>query len=365
MSKVVKWILIYVGSSVVSFFLVHGLLNLIDGMFSQGTLRSDPSDLKTEIIPEDVFIPSDLSFEEIEKPAWRERDSHDVFVFQDKLWLTGGLQSEIFKDDSTPRYDLADYFNDIWVSDDGTNWQLVKANAEFPPLRSSPIVQFGDYLYLIGGWSPDLGYKVGIWRSSDGLSWEKVIQNPEWSQREGHQVIAYQDKLYLFGGVNYDLGETYNDTWVSEDAIKWIKVEDGPWSPRWDHATTVYKDKLYLTGGMNLDEIGFNDVWLYDSSGWHLVLEDAPWSQRQGHVLVSYKDLMWLIGGLNATTNKGIGDTWYSDDGINWVKTKVDNPGLALEDHAAVVFDDKIWILGGMDSNWVWQNRVWSSTIKN
>lgn len=342
--------------------MVYGLLLAIDSMFFESTLRVQV--FQTEEPQEDIFSPDQLSFLQLPNPPWESRDSHTAFVFQDKLWILGGLHSEVFGQNAKPRYDLATYFNDIWTTPDGENWHLAKEVADFPPIRSAPVVEFNDTLYMIGGWSPKLGYNTGIWTSSNGVDWNRSTSTPAWAPREGHQVTLHQNKIWLTGGVDYDKRITFNDTWVSENGLEWTRVSEGPWQPRWDHSIISYQDKLYLVGGMNLNNRGFDDAWIYQNQSWEKILEEAPWGERQGHLLIEYKDLIWLVGGLDAKENSGLGDTWYSDNGIIWSKTKSNQLPLALEDHSVSLFKDAIWITGGMDNYWQWHNQVWKSKIE-
>jgi len=79
--------------------------------------------------------------------------------------------------------------------------------------------------------------------------------------------------------------------------------------------------------------------------------------------VVSFHDYIFLVGGLDAIEITGIGDSWYSKNGINWTKTKKDGKWLGREDHGVIVFKDKIFVLGGMDENFNWHNDVWYSNF--
>ncbi|MBC7074461.1 hypothetical protein H5T58_03735, partial [Candidatus Parcubacteria bacterium] len=87
---------------------------------------------------------------------------------------------------------------------------------------------------------------------------------------------------------------------------------------------------------------------------------------RHGHCSLEYKKRLWIIGGWSEIKNRGLNDTLYSSDGINWHKIKKDGPWSGREDHTALVFKDKIWIFGGMadeGNRWVWKNDIWYSSF--
>ncbi len=296
---------------------------------------------------------------------WSPRDSHTAFVYQDKLWLIGGLNGNSFVDrPEHVRYGEAPHFSDVWVSNDGINWDLVTDKAAWGKRRSSQVVVFQDKIWLIPGWGPFTGLKSEVWNSEDGINWVKVTTNPGWPAREGHQLVVFQDKLWLIGGVNYEKRETKNDVWYSEDGLNWFEAASTtPWSGRWDHEVVAFKNKLWLIGGMDLKGNVFRDVWVSENGkDWSLVTDNPLWSARQGHEVVVFKDKIWVVGRFNSPLEGGgDNDIWFSEDGVNWKKTKNNPPWEGREDHAAIVFKDKIWVLGGMTLDWLWKNDIWYS----
>jgi hypothetical protein len=283
------------------------------------------------------------------------------------MWLMGGLNGNGFVvRPGEVKYGEAPHFSDVWVSEDGINWNLVTDKAAWGKRRSIQAVVFKDKIWVIPGWGPFTGLKSEVWYSEDGKNWTKATSQPGWSAREGGQLVVFQNKMWLLGGVNYEKREIKNDVWYSEDGITWFEAtSSSSWSPRWDHAVIAFKDKLWLIGGMDLKDNIYGDVWVSENGkDWSLVTDHPPWPARQGHELVVFQDKIWIIGRFNSPSEGGgENDVWFSDDGINWQKTKKDPPWLGREDHAAVVFQDKIWVLGGMTTDWTWRNDVWYSSF--
>ncbi len=315
------------------------------------------------------FDPTKLVWQEAAPSAsWPARDSHAVYVFKNKLWLSGGLNADGLKTgDGSPDYVNAKYYNDIWSSDDGINWVLVKEHANFFPIRSASVIYFKNFLYMMGGWSPLNGYNNGIWKSEDGTNWSEVKSKTDWPEREGQKVVEFKGKLFLIGGVRYGSSkELFNDVWSSDDGTNWMQVASTtPWLPRWDHDVAILDNKMWLVGGMQSIDIGFSDVWYTeDGATWTLATDSAPWGRRQGHGMVNYKDTLWLVGGINMDNNSDALNSWFTTDGFNW-QSVLSGPRFSREDHEVLVFKDKIWMFGGMDSGWHWNSDIWFSSTSD
>lgn len=338
-----------------------------------------PNFLKIKTAPAEVVInkggasfdPKNLIWSQIAAVApWQPRDSGEAFVFQNKIWLIGGLNGNgvVVKKENSYAIDYwkAPHFADIWNTENGLDWNLVTSSAPWGPRRSMSVAFFANKLWLMGGWSPIFGYTNDIWNSVDGIHWEKVVANADFPPAEGQSLVVFKNKIWKIGGVNYDEHKAKNDVWYSEDGFRWFKVENIPWEPRWDHSVEIFNGKLFLVGGMDLEGKIFNDVWVSDDGiNWLIVTKNAPWAPRQGHVLKTYKGKLWLIGRLNDSKSGGQNDVWYSDDGINWQKTAIDPFWSGREDFFSVVFKNKIWVFGGMDRNWQWKNDIWASRFQN
>ena len=330
------------------------------------SIRPGSSDSKEDGIPPKkmVLVPKlrDLRWTKVDTVTpWEARDSGEVFLFQDTIWMMGGINgNKTVRENKTIDYWKAPHFNDIWYSENGKQWTQATAAAAWPPRRSMSVVFFKEKLWMFGGWSPVTGYTNDIWSSIDGTQWTQVAEHAEWPAREGQLVEIFQDKIWLIGGVNYDDRETKNDVWYSEDGMHWTEAKEIPWTPRWDHATAVFDGKLFLTGGMNLTGDIFSDVWTTeDGLHWQQVTDNPPWEARQGHALESYREKLWLIGRFNDAKNGGPNNVWYSDDGITWSKAATAPQWKGREDFFSIVFKDRIWIFGGMDTDWQWQNDIW------
>ncbi|MGB5320886.1 FlgD immunoglobulin-like domain containing protein [Lutimonas sp.] len=138
----------------------------------------------------------------------------------------------------------------------------------------------GGYMYMIGGEegftclpeipgvpaAPCPPYFNDVWRTKDGVNWEEMTEEADWDKRPGHQVVVAQNQLVLFGGfgLGNDNGATPSnpsDVWVSNNGSKWEKVSDAPWNAdgsediKYDFDAFVEKgygkfsDAIYTFGG--------------------------------------------------------------------------------------------------------------------
>ncbi len=120
-----------------------------------------------------------------------------MVVFKDKIWLMGGLEGGKVKAGS-PNYEEMSHKSDIWVSENGKDWQSVKEKAPWGKRRSAGLVVFQDKIWLMEGWEADFGEtKNDIWVSEDGINWKLVTSNPPWPARHGHVALEYKDNLWI------------------------------------------------------------------------------------------------------------------------------------------------------------------------
>lgn len=227
--------------------------------------------------------------------GWNPRAGLSAVIFNDEIYVMGGSVN----DDSsiTPNGPARIYYNDVWKSVNGTNWELVTANAPWAPRAGGVAVVKDGYMYMIGGedgfiCNPQTPrcppYYNDVWRTKNGIDWELVIESAAWTARPGHQVVVAQDRFVLFGG--FGLGPDITipanpmDVWISNNGKTWKQVSDAPWnasSPseiKYDFDALVVEgsgnesDMIYSFGGdretfnffdpfnyLNVD----NDVWKF------------------------------------------------------------------------------------------------------
>ncbi len=269
--------------------------------------------------------------------SWSGRQFPTSVVFDNKIWVVGGL-------DGTKK-------KDVWYSTDGANWTQATAAAAWSARNSHTTVAFDSKIWVIGG--HDGGYKNDVWYSIDGTNWTEATSAASWPIRGEHASVVFDNKMWVVGGMD---GSYKNDVWYSTDGINWTEATSAAsWSARYYITGTVFDNKIWIAGGS--DGSRLNDVW-YSSDGasWTEATSAAPWVVRIAPI-VSFDNKLWVIGG-SGDSNK-LNDVWYSTDGTNWTEATSAASWDARMLHGCVVFDDKIWVLGGRDDGLNDHNDVW------
>ncbi|MGB5555993.1 MAG: hypothetical protein WBM83_15160, partial [Flavobacteriaceae bacterium] len=231
------------------------------------------------------------------------RYGHASAVFQDKMWVVGGLSSNGSK-------------NDVWFSEDGVNWQQATANANFSPRFQHTLTVHNNALWLIGGLvdhiPPQGIFPEGdVWRSFNGINWTQIFETAPFGKRMGHATLTFKNKIWVIGGSDWmeDPNSLHkSDVWYSQNGLAWIRQPNGK----------------------------------------------SPFLGRKNHTVLADGDFMWMVGGAQSgdEADPPHNDILFSDDGIDWYEPVLSNPnfeGRAL--HSAAIFDEKLIVIGGIDES--------------
>ena len=191
----------------------------------------------------------------------------------------------------------SNFFNDVWASTDGISWTQQTAAAPWEGRAGLHAVALDGYLYVFGGSTNDDSSIIGaggpqrlyfndVWRSADGADWEQLTEAAPWEPRAGASVVAHDGAIWLFGG---EVGFTcepvdsceppyFNDVWRSTDGVDWEHVTDeAGWSPRPGHQCELLADDFVCFGGFGLRG-NPTDVWASsDGKSW-TELNGSPWA---------------------------------------------------------------------------------------
>ena len=187
---------------------------------------------------------------------WAPRVLHYTFVLNDKLYVLGGQTLPQF----APAPEL--FYHDIWCTEDGIHWEEIEMKTPYTPQRGLICgnAVFKDRVWLIGGGGYETDnrpyvYNNDVWSSDDCTNWTCHTANAPWTGKLYHNVIVFDEKLWIIGGQSST--ENTNDVWYSSDCKDWTEVPDSPWAKR--HATALFDfdDKLWLMTGNHLD----NDIY--------------------------------------------------------------------------------------------------------
>ena len=290
------------------------------------------------------------------------RDGCGALVFQNKMWLLGGWN---------PR-DKAHFpricVNEVWSSQDGLNWTLVKPNtfidatfngaADWAGRHTAGNVVFKDKMWIVGADAIQNRYESDVWNSSDGKSWTRLTDKAPWGPRVLHYTLVFRDKIWVIGGQTcpqFAPAEEhfYRDIWNTSDGVKWEKVE--PKEPYWPQrgmigGYVVFNDRIWILGGGTYDtpqrpkRLMYSDVWSSaDGVNWQCHTAEAPWMPREYHDVAVFDGKMWVLEGWN---NSNRNDVWYSSDGANWYELP-NTPWAPRHAASVMTYDNALWMILG------------------
>lgn len=233
--------------------------------------------------------------EQTSNAEWDKRAGLSAVVFNDEIYVMGGSVNDDFS--ITPYGPARIYFNDVWKSSDGIQWTQLTDNAPWAPRAGGIAVVKDDYIYMIGGedgftcnaQTPRCPpYFNDVWRTKNGVDWELVNAACDWPSRPGHQVVVANNKFVLFGGFGLgpDITISANpmDVWTSNNGKEWKNVSASPWNAISPEEIKYDFDALVVTGHKNESDMIFtfggdretfnffdpinyllvdNDVWRY------------------------------------------------------------------------------------------------------
>ena len=318
-------------------FIVSAFLGLFFSSCNKDDVITDNTSNTEENIAIDLNLASTLL--DTNLPA---RNGAELIEFNGEYWFLGG--AEAF---SRPR---RTYYNDIWKSSDGKNWQKVVDNAPWEERSDFNLFAYDNKLWLIGG---DNNNKAGttwyndVWSSDDGITWTQVIQHGPWETRNSMSVTTHNNKMYLIGGHSLMSWHAYQDIWESSNGKDWVKVGSisddllGVTEARHgiaEHTVTKFNDEYYLIGGQLSSAFYAHRRVLKskDMVNWEVALTPTPWENYSGNNLSFLRPFVYK-GNLAFIINTGaikVADTgnvlvdyvlarqflYTSKDGITWEK---------------------------------------------
>jgi len=145
---------------------------------------------------------------------WSGRNGHSVVVHDGRLWVLGGWGKGDTGDGN---------LNDVWSSPDGVRWERVTPHAPWAPRNHQTAVVWDGRIWVIGGWGLTEGASGAgegnlndVWWSADGATWRPATAQAQWLPRNGHASVVFQDRLWVIGGWSHNIGGTsVNDLWSS------------------------------------------------------------------------------------------------------------------------------------------------------
>lgn len=247
----------------------------------------------------EAWVTDDLiTWQRLPDPPWKGRHGAGWVVHKNRIYVVGG-----------------DLIDDVWYTEDGTNWTLANGKAPFGE-RYTPIVHSdGEYMYLYGGmrWDPAWWCDNGrgcwpvayndVWRSRDGVEWEKILNEAPWAGRAlVHGSLYYQGEIFLIAGgmkIN-DTWLEYNDIWSSKDGISWQKRSDSlGFLPRTHVSVLATSKGCYVSDGSVTHQANVsNDLYFStDCINYNQIGTPSEMQRRHASSLFEFNGSVVILGG--------------------------------------------------------------------
>jgi hypothetical protein len=311
-------------------------------------------------------------------------------VFQGKLWVIGGGS---YATNNPACTNVGS--NQVWSWDgiDAHEWVEETPAAPWLPRIYHNVFVFDNQIFVMAGLQNEsLGDDrlCDVWSSADGVHWNAVSNPAPWGGRHAASVWVYNGAVYMEGGTGqmYPAGPCpvatgspfpVNDVWKFSQqpsgAYAWaelLKQNQGPFGAHDAAGALVYNNLMWLIGGWNprtlAPMIATNEVWnSADGVHWTQVKRNTfipgifnpltDWEGRHMAGWVVFDNKMWIVGG-DDNSGHYQSDIWNSTDGAHWTKV-TDSPQWALPSagggprvlYYTVVFNNgsttQIYLIGG------------------
>jgi hypothetical protein len=135
-----------------------------------------------------------------ELPSWPARGMiGGSVVFKNRIWILGGGTYD------TQTNKTRDYYNDVWSSADGVNWKLHTESAPWAPREYHDVAVFDGKMWILEGC--DKRNRNDVWCSDNGTDWHKLPETP-WRPRHASSIFVYDNSLWVVAGNNME-----SDVW--------------------------------------------------------------------------------------------------------------------------------------------------------
>jgi len=159
-------------------------------------------------------------------PVFSQRYNTAASVFKDpadqkdKIWVIGGSNG------------YQSFNSEVWASANGWDWKDVTdggMNLIQPSRELSCAMSFDGGMWVIGGsTSGDVGpfYFNDVWYSANGRDWQKTADDTaRFTARSGHACTVFDNNMWVIGGMGVEVGYEvrHNDAWYSSDGTNWTE----------------------------------------------------------------------------------------------------------------------------------------------
>ncbi len=143
---------------------------------------------------------------------WTVIGDGDAVVFNNKMWVLGGRKG---------KGQDQQLINGVWSSADGEVWErhdTSKSSAMWIVRSDHSAAVFDNKIWIFGGvQSNNISYLNDVWSSTDGNTWKQqnTITSDGtaiWGKRSSFSVVKFKNKIFLLGG--WSGKSAFSDVWT-------------------------------------------------------------------------------------------------------------------------------------------------------
>lgn len=244
-------------------------------------------------------------------------------LYKNDVWKSkDGKNWELIKSGTSPELD------------DGTDW--------FPRMYPGCVVtNHGgqNYIYLFGGRTMRTGmdaryatiYFNDVWRSTDGANWEKLDTDDYGIRSEHAFAVDENGTIYTQGGLHglyFDAEENgthptknWHHLYTTTDGVNWTERLDSvniDESMMWrsGHKMVHYRGKLWTLPGKTTSSVHYTfsnpnhySTWTHDGTDFGIDSRGVAVDARHNYAAVVFQDKIWVLGGYT-NRNGQSSDVW-------------------------------------------------------
>jgi hypothetical protein len=129
------------------------------------------------------------------EPYWSERGMISGGVsLHGRMWILGGGTYD------TPTTPTRQFLNDVWSSADGVSWRRDTVAAPWRERQYHNVEVFDGRMWVLGGYRQDSGNIAEVWYSADGVNWYE--QETPWRGRHAPSTAHHANALWISCGTS-------------------------------------------------------------------------------------------------------------------------------------------------------------------
>jgi hypothetical protein len=149
--------------------------------------------------------------------------------------------------------------NNVWSSENGKEWTQATDDANWDERQGHTSLVFQNKMWVLGGMGSSNELN-DVWYSENGREWMQATDDAKWSERSEHTSLVFEGKMWVLGGGASVT--RLNDVWSSENGKEWTQVTSGAsWPIRISHTSLVFDNKMWVIGGEGTGATALSDIW--------------------------------------------------------------------------------------------------------